>query len=79
MSQELLDLQLENQHLKEENERLKKRLETMIKSQQKYYEKHKEEIKARSKEYMKNVDPEKRKKWNRTAYLNRKKKLEEKN
>ena len=77
-NRDISELERENELLKKENERLNRRLETLIKSQKKYYETHKDEVKARSKEYMKIVDPDKRKKWNRNYYLNRKKKLEEK-
>ena len=60
-----------------ENQKLQQRLFTYINpaAKKKYYETNKEKVNAKSKEYMKNVDSDKRKKWNRTAYLNRKKKL----
>jgi len=60
-----------------ENKKLHDRLFTYINpvAKKKYYEQNKDKVNAKSKEYMKNVDPDKRKKWNHTAYLNRKKKL----
>lgn len=60
-----------------ENQKLQQRLFTYINpvAKKKYYQFNKDKVNAKSKEYMKNVDPDKRKKWNRTAYLNRKKKL----
>ncbi len=61
-NKDISELERENELLKKENERLNRRLETLIKSQKKYYENHKDEVKARSKEYMKTGDPEKRKK-----------------
>jgi len=63
--------------LESENKKLHDRLFTYINpvAKKKYYQANKAKVNAKSKEYMKNVDPEKRKKWNHTAYLNRKKKL----
>jgi cobalamin biosynthesis protein CbiD len=60
-----------------ENKKLHDRLFTYInpEAKKKYYQANKDKVNAKSKEYMKNVDSEKRKKWNHTAYLNRKKKL----
>jgi hypothetical protein len=60
--------------LEKENKVLKEKLHTYTnpEAKKKYYEANKDKVKAKSAEYMKTVDPEKRKKWNRTAYLNRK-------
>lgn len=67
--------------LEEENKILKEKLHTYTnpEAKKKYYEANKDKVKAKSAAYMKTVDPEKRKKWNRTAYLNRKKRELEKN
>ena len=74
--------------LKEEIEELKKKnkeLEEKLKSytnaprHKKYYEKNSEIVKEKAKTYMekiKETDPEKLKQWRRTAYLNRKAKLQ---
>lgn len=73
-------------NLEEENKLLKKKiqdLEEKLKSytnneyHQKYYDKNKEEIKKKSKEYMERIkmeNPEKLKEWRRNAYLKRKEK-----
>ncbi|NIQ15118.1 MAG: hypothetical protein GTO02_12220 [Candidatus Dadabacteria bacterium] len=81
MSSTIEELQNKIEVLEEENRILKQKLHTYTnpEAKKKYYEANKEKVKAKSKEYMKTVDPEKRKKWNRQAYLNKKKRLEETN
>jgi len=78
----------ENNSLKEriillENEiiNLKHKLNTYQSNSKKYYESHKEEIKIKNSEYKKTYTPseEQRKKWARTAYLNKKAKKVNKN
>lgn len=76
-SQSVNDLQRENELLRKENESLKKRLNAQINSQRKYLETNRAKINERNKQYMKNVDPEKRKKWNRDAYLRRKERIKQ--
>lgn len=77
----------ENQLLKEQNEKLLKELEetkehlkkyTAPQCKKAYYEKNKEEIKQKTKEYRQTYQPteEQKKKWARTAYLNKKAKIE---
>lgn len=77
----------ENQLLKETNENLIKMLNetkehlkkyTAPQCKKAYYEKNKEEIKQKTKEYRQTYQPteEQKKKWARTAYLNKKAKLE---
>ena len=77
----------ENQLLKEMNEKLLKELEETKEHLKKYtspsykkiyYENNKEEIKQKSREYRQTHQPseEQKKKWARTAYLNKKAKLE---
>jgi len=77
----------ENQLLKEMNEKLLKELEETKEHLKKYtapsykkfyYENKKEEIKQKSREYRQTHQPseEQKKKWARTAYLNKKSKLE---
>jgi len=77
----------ENQMLKEQNEKLIKELEETKEHLKKYtaplckkayYEKNKEEIKQKNKEYNQTYQPtkEQKQKWARTAYLNKKAKLE---
>lgn len=83
-NQELL---IENQLLKEQNEKLIKELDetrehlkkyTAPSYKKTYYENNKEEIKQKTKEYRQTHKPseEQKKKWARTAYLNKKAKLE---
>lgn len=85
MSQE--DLLLRIAELEKQNEQLKSELEetkahlkryTAPASSKKYYQEHKEEHKQRVRECKKNYQPtaEQKKKWARTAYLNKKAKLE---
>ena len=81
------DIIKENQLLKEMNENLLKELEETKEHLKKYtapsykkiyYENNKEEIKQKSREYRQTHQPseEQKKKWARTAYLNKKAKLE---
>lgn len=83
-NQELL---IENHFLREQNEKLVKELEetkehlkkyTAPQCKKAYYEKNKEEIKQKTKEYRQTYQPteEQKKKWARTAYLNKKAKME---
>lgn len=76
----------ENQILREQNENLTKELEEIKEHLKKYtapsykkiyYEKNKEEIKLKTKEYKETYQPteEQKKKWARTAYLKKKEKL----
>ena len=80
----------ENQFLREQNEKLVKELEetkehlkkyTAPQCKKAYYEKNKEEIKQKTKEYRQTYQPteEQKKKWARTAYLNKKAKMEKEN
>jgi hypothetical protein len=77
----------ENQILKELNEKLIKELNETKEHLKKYtapeykkiyYENNKEEIKQKTKEYRQTHEPskEQKQKWARTAYLNKKAKLE---
>jgi hypothetical protein len=81
------DIIKENQLLKEINEKLLKELEETKEHLKKYtapsykkiyYQNNKEEIKQKSLEYRQTHQPseEQKKKWARTAYLNKKAKLE---
>ncbi len=66
--------------LEEENTLLKNKLEPYLNSTQKYYEKNKDIIFKKATERLKKLsveNPEKLKEYRRTAYLNRKKKLEQ--
>ena len=73
--------------LEEENEILKEKLKkyTAPTRSKKFYENHKEEIQQKNKEYKektnyyKNISPEKKKEYARTAYLNKKEKLNKPN
>jgi len=76
----------ENKLLREQNEKLIKELEetkehlkkyTAPQSKKAYYENNKEEIKQKTKEYRQIHKPteEQKKRWARTAYLNKKAKL----
>lgn len=80
----------ENKKLKENNEKLEKELEetkehlkkyTAPQCKKAYYEKNKDEIKQKIKEYRQNNQPteEQKKKWARTAYLKKKEKLKQEN
>jgi hypothetical protein len=79
------DLIKENQMLKEEIEILKAKLKnyTAPKRSKKFYENHKEEIKQKVKEYKEktnySISKEKKKEYNKIAYLKRKEKLEKDN
>jgi hypothetical protein len=81
------ELVKENQLLKELNEKLIKEIQDIKEHLKKYtapqykkayYENNKEEIKQKTKEYRQNHQPteEQKKKWARTAYLNKKAKME---
>ena len=73
--------------LEEENEILKEKLKkyTAPPRSKKFYENHKEEIQQKNKEYKEktnyytNLSPEKKKEYARTAYLNKKEKLNKPN
>ena len=73
--------------LEEENEILKEKLKkyTAPTRSKKFYENHKEEIQHKNKEYKEktnyytNLSPEKKKEYARTAYLNKKEKLNKPN
>jgi len=80
----------ENKKLKENNEKLEKELEetkehlkkyTAPQCKKAYYEKNKDEIKQKIKEYRQINQPteEQKKKWARTAYLKKKEKLKQEN
>jgi hypothetical protein len=81
------DIIKENQELKEINEKLKIELEEIKEHLKKYtapaykknyYQNNKEEIKQKTQEYQKTYKPteEQKKKWAKTAYLNKKAKME---
>ena len=73
--------------IEEKNEILKKKLKkyTAPTRSKKFYENHKEEIQQKNKEYKEktnyytNLSPEKKKEYARTAYLNKKEKLNKPN
>ena len=77
----------ENALLKEEIEILKEKLKnyTAPKRSKKFYETHKEEIKQKVREYKEktnynsNIPKEKKKEYNRRAYLKKKEKIEDVN
>ena len=69
-------LKKENELLREENEKLKRELEKYSHSQKKYYENNKELIKEKALQRLSTLDKEKLKQYRRTAYLNRKTKLQ---
>lgn len=82
------ELLKENKLLREENEKLIKELEETKEHLKKYtapaykktyYENNKEEIKQKTKEYRLTYQPteEQKKKWARTAYLNKKAKMQQ--
>jgi hypothetical protein len=79
-------LEEENAKLKEELQSVKEHLKkyTAPASSKVYYEKHKEIIKQRVKEcrektnYISTISPEKKKEYNKQAYLRRKEKLKKK-
>lgn len=76
----IAELEKQNEQLKNELEETKAHLKryTAPASSKKYYQEHKEEHKQRVRECKKNYQPtaEQKKKWARTAYLNKKAKLE---
>ena len=70
-------LELENKHLKEENEKLKQLLENYIISRKNYYENNKETVKEKAKLGLKKLteeNPDKIKEYARRAYLKQKEK-----
>jgi hypothetical protein len=81
------ELTKENALLKEEIEILKEKLKnyTAPKRSKKFYETHKEEIKQKVREYKEktnynsNIPKEKKKEYNRRAYLKKKEKIEDGN
>jgi cell division septum initiation protein DivIVA len=85
IQKELETLKEQIELLKTENNELKERLKkyTSPARSKTYYQNHKEEIKKKVKEcrektnYVASISPEKKKEYNRIAYLNRKKKLNE--
>jgi hypothetical protein len=69
----------ENLLLREENEKLKKQLETYNASRKSYYEKNKDLVNQKAKERLKKIaqeNPDKIKEYAKKAYLNKKTKLE---
>ena len=79
---ELEFLRKENEALKQQNKELQERLSayTNSDSHKRYYESHSTEVKEKAKVYLgklKETNPEKLKEYRRTAYLNRKAKLQE--
>ena len=71
----------ENILLREENEKLKIKLEKYYNSRQSFYEKNKDYVKEKAKERLKKLaeeNPEKLKQYRRTAYLNQKEKRKQK-
>ena len=79
---EIETLKKENENLKNELVETKEHLKkyTAPSNMKKYYQNHKEEIKEKVKKYKENYKykptEEQKKKWARTAYLNKKAKLE---
>ena len=70
-------LEIENKHLKEENEKLKQLLENYIISRKNYYENNKETVKEKAKLGLKKLteeNPDKIKEYARRAYLKQKEK-----
>jgi hypothetical protein len=70
-------LELENKHLKEENEKLKRLLDNYIISRKNYYENNKEIVKEKAKQGLKKLteeNPDKIKEYARRAYLKQKEK-----
>lgn len=84
MEVEIAELKKENSILKEELEKLKEHLNRYVAPERHkmYYENNKEKIKQRVKDYQENtnyhltISTEKKKQYARTAYLNKKAKLE---
>ena len=71
----------ENILLREENEKLKIKLEKYYNSRQSFYEKNKDYVKEKANERLKKLaeeNPEKLKQYRRTAYLNQKEKRKQK-
>jgi hypothetical protein len=77
-----LDLIKENELLKNENEKLKKLLESYNSSRKNYYEKNKDIVNMKATERLKKLaeeNPDKLKEYRRNAYLKRKEKLKSEN
>jgi hypothetical protein len=75
------ELVKENILLREENEKLKIKLEKYYNSRQSFYEKNKDYVKEKANERLKKLaeeNPEKLKQYRRTAYLNQKEKRKQK-
>ena len=70
-TQTLLD---EIKELREENEKLKKQLETYSNPQKEYYKKNKKIIKEKALQRLSTLDKEKLKEYRRNAYLKQKEK-----
>jgi hypothetical protein len=72
-------LKIENEKLKKELDDTKERLFKYTNTTKKYYEKNKDEIKQKVKEYKEKnnytISMEKKKEYNRIAYLNKKEKF----
>jgi len=87
MEVEIDELKKENSMLREELEKIKEHLNRYVAPERHktYYENNKEKIKQRVKEYQENtnyhltISTEKKKQYARTAYLNKKAKLEKSN
>jgi predicted nucleic acid-binding Zn-ribbon protein len=82
MDKEIEDLKQRIVQLTKRNEELEEKLKKYTNSTRHidYYEKHKEEVKERTKNYvqkLKNDNPEKLKEWRRTYYLKRKERLQQ--
>lgn len=82
LSEHIKQLEEENSLLRKELEEVKTQLNIYLNKNKNYYETHKEEQKQRVKEYKEKTNykyeasPEKKKEYARTAYLNKKAKLE---
>ena len=75
------ELLKENILLREENEKLKVKLEKYYNSRQSFYEKNKDYVNEKAKERLKKLaeeNPEKIKQYRKTAYLNQKEKRKQK-
>jgi methionyl-tRNA formyltransferase len=87
MEVEIAELKKENSMLREELEKIKEQLNRYVAPERHktYYENNKEKIKQRVRDYQENtnyhskISAEKKKQYARTAYLNKKAKLEKSN
>jgi len=73
----IIELTKENNILKEENEKMKKQLETYNNSRKNYYEKNKHIVNEKAKERLKKIaqeNPDKIKEYAKKAYLKQKEK-----